>query len=91
MRRSKNSEAVLAQYEIPAFQAGALIQIVGSIDELLALHQRNRGTSPMLDTAREFCAIAKVNAYKLQRAAAAITNYDYAAELVAEEGSLSAS
>ncbi len=70
--------------------AGAVMQMVGSIDELIAPHQRNRGSSPMLETARELCAKAKVEAYRLRQAAAAITNYDYAAELVAEEA-LSAS
>lgn len=66
------------------------MQMIGSIDELIALHIRNRGASPMLETAREMCAKAKLEAYHLQQAAAAITNYDYAAELVAEEA-LSAS
>lgn len=45
----------------------------------------------MLETAREFCARAKVDAYHLQQVAAAVTNYDYAAELVAEERTLGAS
>lgn len=75
----------VAQYEYPAIMAGTLRLRISQIDELIAYHQRQRGNSPMLDTARELCARAVAEAVGLQRVAAAITDNEYAQRILADE------
>lgn len=65
--------------------AGDLRVRISQIDELIAYHQRQRGNSPMLDTAREYCAKAVAKTVELQRTAAAITDNQYAQRILADE------
>jgi hypothetical protein len=63
--------------------------ILVQIDQLLRYHQRQRGNSPMLDSARELLVKAQDEVEVWQRTALNVTDYEYAGEQVRSEKVLS--
>ena len=85
MRRSNASEIQAAQYELPAFAAGTVKVILVQIEQLVAFHQRQRSSSPMLETALELLRQAQSEKDAWQHMAASITDYQFTQEVVAKE------